>query len=758
MAKSPNRLSQFYHELKRRGVIKTIAMYAGGAYVLIELSNNVAVPLNLPDWTPKLVILIALIGFPIMVILSWIFDITPEGIDKTESIEEVGEQERTPQPGKRRLKVSDVIIFVLILLVGILAYPRIFGSENLNAMTIPVTVVNELGEKETRRVFKEDYLARLALFPFSIETKDSSVNWMGWGILEAVLEDQHQFSNILIGWDDAIRLNEQIDLARKGKYPHFLTGSIQKDGSMYEITSRLYQTSNGSVKNEQVFRGDDFFGLIDSICVQVRSDLDISEVILNATPDLPISDLMTDNLEAYGNYIQGRYYWQFNTVPILPLNRAIQIDSTFAKACYRYAYWSYNFQLSDESAVRKINQAIRHRHRLSEFSDVETRILYYLIFGDTTKVVDLSEYQYELRPRDLNLLNRMYYTYLRLSELDRAEDVAIMRDELVPNHPSYQIELAYCYLLSRKPDKSVEVLHEVLKENPENVEALLKIGEAYLHVKDLNAAEEAFGRAIYLMPEHEAHWTKLLDHVDFVRNREITEEFLRSFENIQRREDGGMTSETRIIQNQLSFKANNQRGLFIYPISDTVFVYAFKMEDAFSFIEFKWFFNSSGKAVRLIGEQWDGSAYYFMPFWIEDSLILHAKEFLVAGQNTKALATFREAYAQNPEHYYLANYIRHLEFILSSDYETLKSVFKSYVGYFGDLRFHTEEDRLFCIDYEGLIFELLPLSKDMFMVPSKYELQVQIVKENGLEIGLKYIHRDDREEYFQRTTTETWPD
>ena len=219
MAKSPNRLSQFYHELKRRGVIKTIAMYAGGAYVLIELSNNVAVPLNLPDWTPKLVILIALIGFPIMVILSWIFDITPEGIDKTESIEEVGEQERTPQPGKRRLKVSDVIIFVLILLVGILAYPRIFGSENLNAMTIPVTVVNELGEKETRRVFKEDYLARLALFPFSIETKDSSVNWMGWGILEAVLEDQHQFSNILIGWDDAIRLNEQIDLARKGKYP-----------------------------------------------------------------------------------------------------------------------------------------------------------------------------------------------------------------------------------------------------------------------------------------------------------------------------------------------------------------------------------------------------------------------------------------------------------------------------------------------------------------------------------------------------------
>ena len=54
----PNKLSQFWQELKRRKVIKAVAMYAAGAIVLIELSNNVTVPLNLPDWTPKLVIAI----------------------------------------------------------------------------------------------------------------------------------------------------------------------------------------------------------------------------------------------------------------------------------------------------------------------------------------------------------------------------------------------------------------------------------------------------------------------------------------------------------------------------------------------------------------------------------------------------------------------------------------------------------------------------------------------------------------------------
>jgi hypothetical protein len=56
-------------------------MCVGIAIVLIELENNVVAPLKLPDWIPRLVIIFTLSGFPIMVIMSWVFDITPEGID-----------------------------------------------------------------------------------------------------------------------------------------------------------------------------------------------------------------------------------------------------------------------------------------------------------------------------------------------------------------------------------------------------------------------------------------------------------------------------------------------------------------------------------------------------------------------------------------------------------------------------------------------------------------------------------------------------
>ena len=51
-------------------------MYAGAAYIIIELVNNVAEPLHLPDWTATFTILLLVIGLPVVIILAWIFDIT----------------------------------------------------------------------------------------------------------------------------------------------------------------------------------------------------------------------------------------------------------------------------------------------------------------------------------------------------------------------------------------------------------------------------------------------------------------------------------------------------------------------------------------------------------------------------------------------------------------------------------------------------------------------------------------------------------
>ena len=87
MQTNPNKLSQFWQELKRRKVIKVIAMYAATAFIIMEAAEIMLPRLGLPDWTVTFIIILLIVGFPIVIILSWIFDVTPEGIKKTEPVD-----------------------------------------------------------------------------------------------------------------------------------------------------------------------------------------------------------------------------------------------------------------------------------------------------------------------------------------------------------------------------------------------------------------------------------------------------------------------------------------------------------------------------------------------------------------------------------------------------------------------------------------------------------------------------------------------
>jgi len=84
--KSRNRLLDFWNELKRRKVVRVITVYAAASYVMLELTSIVVEPLNLPEWTLKMLIILLCIGFVLISILSWVYDITPEGIKVTQPL------------------------------------------------------------------------------------------------------------------------------------------------------------------------------------------------------------------------------------------------------------------------------------------------------------------------------------------------------------------------------------------------------------------------------------------------------------------------------------------------------------------------------------------------------------------------------------------------------------------------------------------------------------------------------------------------
>ena len=136
MSGRPNRSFKFWQELKRRRVFKTLAMYAASAFIILEVVDIVAPSLGLPGWTLNVAIILLIAGFPVTAVLSWIFDLTPEGIKKTEPLHELKEVEPDAAPRRRKLRTSDVVIVVLLAIVGILAYPKIFSKDRFEQMGI----------------------------------------------------------------------------------------------------------------------------------------------------------------------------------------------------------------------------------------------------------------------------------------------------------------------------------------------------------------------------------------------------------------------------------------------------------------------------------------------------------------------------------------------------------------------------------------------------------------------------------------------
>ena len=134
MAQKTNSFERFWKELKRRKVFGVVTTYAATAYIIIEVTNNLVEPLSLPAWIAKLVILLLGAGLPVVVILSWIFDFTPQGIKKTESLEELESKEILIKPVKRKLRASYVLNAVLIIAVIVLAYPKIFKRDTLEKL------------------------------------------------------------------------------------------------------------------------------------------------------------------------------------------------------------------------------------------------------------------------------------------------------------------------------------------------------------------------------------------------------------------------------------------------------------------------------------------------------------------------------------------------------------------------------------------------------------------------------------------------
>jgi len=346
-------------------------MYAGVAYILIELAGNVTEPLHLPEWIPTFVILLLVIGFPITIILSWIFDVTPEGIKKTESIEEAVEQESASVPSKRGLKSTDVIIAVLFVAVCILLYPRVFKTDKF------------------KNIRDEDGRISIAVMPFQNMTNDTLWDVWQMGIqneLITYLSRSEELSvrpfqtmnNILMQTGDinTASFTPAIasDISSKLETNSFIIGSIKTSADIVRINAHLIDTySKETYKTFQIDgnRKDDLFAMTDSLSWLILNFLEISELRKELDSDFK-SWATTTSVEALQWYIQGvnAFTKTDYAAAVDHLTSALKIDSNFimARGILIYAYGN---QGKHKEALQVLDRA---------FLDIESLSYYHQVF------------------------------------------------------------------------------------------------------------------------------------------------------------------------------------------------------------------------------------------------------------------------------------------------------------------------------------------------------------------------------------------
>jgi tetratricopeptide (TPR) repeat protein len=342
MPDGPSKFSRFWQELKRRKVIRTMTVYAATAYIIIEAGDIILPRLGLPEWTVTFIIILLIAGFPITMILSWIFDMTPGGIRKTGQTDPGKEEEIPAAKTKRRFRSSDAIIAILLVAVCILLYPRIFHKDRIE------------------RLRDEQGRVSIAVMPFLNMTSDTIWNTWQAGIQNELITNLSNseglsvrsfeiMKNLLGGSNEknyaSLTPADAGELSRRLEANTFIQGSIKSTGEKVRVNTLLIDSETEEIYKTFQLEGqgeEDIFTITDSLSNLIRDYLEI-RILEKGVSRSFRSLITTQSPEAYRYFLQGldlfiKPDWEAS---LEMFDRALKTDSLFA-AAQLYKAWAYH--------------------------------------------------------------------------------------------------------------------------------------------------------------------------------------------------------------------------------------------------------------------------------------------------------------------------------------------------------------------------------------------------------------------------------
>jgi TolB-like protein/Tfp pilus assembly protein PilF len=379
-------------------------MYAATAFIILEVVNNLVNPLRLPEWTPTLVVVLLIVGFPFAIIFSWIFDITPQGLKKTESVEEIKKRKSQAVAIKRGIKASDIIIASLIIVVAILVYPKIFKHNTLEN-------IRSSGERIS-----------VAVMPFQNKTND--IKWDVWqdGVQDMLITSLSNSRELKVrqaesitsmiqseGYTDYASITPTVarTISKKLDAHVFICGSINLAGPILRINAQLIDSNSDEVFKSFQIDGtsEKILQILDSLALEVKNFLIISNFKKGVTPDDYQLIATTNSPEAYSLFLLGNKayrnadYFASHKIYL----QALAADSNFFEAALKLSVAYYNEYLYDD-AKKWCLMAYKKRDQMPLQLKIITNRVYALLFE-----TPIEEIKYLRQLQELDDLVPSYY-------------------------------------------------------------------------------------------------------------------------------------------------------------------------------------------------------------------------------------------------------------------------------------------------------------------------------------------------------------
>lgn len=467
MSEEKTSLSKFIAELRNRRVFRVAAVYLGVGFAVLEASDIIIPMLGLPEIMPFVILCLLMIGFPIATTLSWHFQMTEEGL------------RRSPKSGEKHTPdhkpfTSNVIITsLLIIIIGLLAYPRFVGEVS-HSETASVETSVKVDPKS------------IAVLPFTSFADEREDEIFADGMHDDILTQLSKIRALkvisrttMMKYKDTQKSIKEI--AQEVGVANLLEGSVRRAGDQVRIVAQLINAKTDEHLWAETYDRAyaDIFAIQSDVAKKIAGAL---KSALSPEEQANIDAIPTTNMAAYDYFLKGNHFWYTKTTKegnlkaVAMYEEAIKLDSNFGLAYARQSIaHSVLFQSQDwdPTPERKIlaRKTLEQAQRLiPDHPEVHFAqgIFYQWCLDDPGSAIQEYEIAAEGQPGNGEVANHLGQLYFRAGNWTKAEQYLERAYELEPDGISIAGWLAGYHSHMGNYEVAEETYRKAIQSFPEN--------------------------------------------------------------------------------------------------------------------------------------------------------------------------------------------------------------------------------------------------------------------------------------------------